>query len=223
MQPARSDHALAELRRMLADAAWAPGTRLPTERVLSERFAVNRSTLRKALSRLEVEGAIVRRVGSGTFVAVVPEAPETLAASASPVELMDARVALEPVIAREAALRARAGDLQALAVCLAHSEAADAFSDFEHWDIAFHKALAEATQNPIFATMMEVLRRMRITAEWDRLKRAAFSPELRDRYRAEHRAVFGALEHRDPAGAASAMFQHMQSVRASVSGGRWEG
>jgi len=47
----------------------APGTRLPPERTLSEMFDVNRLTLRRALSRLEVLGLVTRQHGKGNYVA----------------------------------------------------------------------------------------------------------------------------------------------------------
>jgi GntR family transcriptional regulator len=46
----------------------APGSRLPSERLLSELFDVNRLTLRKALSRLESQGLIIRKHGKGNFI-----------------------------------------------------------------------------------------------------------------------------------------------------------
>jgi GntR family transcriptional regulator len=46
-----------------------PGGRLPPERVLSETLGVNRMTLRHALDRLETEGYLDRRQGSGTYIA----------------------------------------------------------------------------------------------------------------------------------------------------------
>jgi GntR family transcriptional regulator len=47
----------------------APGDRLPSERELSERLDINRLTLRRALRILEVQGLLVRRQGSGTYIA----------------------------------------------------------------------------------------------------------------------------------------------------------
>jgi GntR family transcriptional regulator len=46
-----------------------PGTPVPPERELSERFNISRTTVRQALHDLSVEGRIVRRQGKGTFVA----------------------------------------------------------------------------------------------------------------------------------------------------------
>lgn len=45
------------------------GTVLPSERELAERFSVSRVTLRQAVSELVLEGKLIRRQGSGTFVA----------------------------------------------------------------------------------------------------------------------------------------------------------
>lgn len=216
-----SDRVFAELRRLLQAEGMAPGARLPTERALSGRLGVNRASLHKALARLEMEGAVIRQVGRGTFASAPTRAPEPVAGSASPIELMEARLTLEPAIIGEAALRARKPDLQRLELCLVRSEARDDFRGFERWDIAFHHALAAATQNPILVLVMEVMRTMRSTPEWDRLKRDSFTPQLRDRYRDEHRAILRTLEARNPAGAARAMTRHMQTVRAAVSGDPW--
>jgi GntR family transcriptional regulator len=46
-----------------------PGTVLPSERVLAERFGVARMTVRQEVDRVVAEGLAVRRPGGGTFVA----------------------------------------------------------------------------------------------------------------------------------------------------------
>jgi GntR family transcriptional regulator len=47
----------------------SPGEQLPPERDLSEKFGVNRMTLRRALQVLESQELIVRKHGVGTFIA----------------------------------------------------------------------------------------------------------------------------------------------------------
>lgn len=47
----------------------SPGEQLPPERDLSEKFGVNRMTLRRSLQVLESQGLIVRKHGIGTFIA----------------------------------------------------------------------------------------------------------------------------------------------------------
>lgn len=48
---------------------WPPDTALPSERDLTRELAVSRATVRKAIDELVGEGLVVRRHGSGTFVA----------------------------------------------------------------------------------------------------------------------------------------------------------
>ncbi len=56
------------LKRAILSGDFADGAQLPTESVLTERFGVSRFTVREALRRLQAEGLIRRRRGSGTVV-----------------------------------------------------------------------------------------------------------------------------------------------------------
>jgi GntR family transcriptional regulator/MocR family aminotransferase len=56
------------LRRAILEGNLSPGTRLPSSRVLARDFKVSRYTVEGAFDRLEMEGLVVRRRGSGTFV-----------------------------------------------------------------------------------------------------------------------------------------------------------
>lgn len=67
-----ADSAEQALRDWLAPGRHRPGDRLPPEHELGAMLGVSRGTLRTALERLESTGEIVRRQGSGTFVANVP-------------------------------------------------------------------------------------------------------------------------------------------------------
>ncbi|MEC7259289.1 MAG: phosphonate metabolism transcriptional regulator PhnF [Pseudomonadota bacterium] len=61
--------AIAEtLRGEIAAAQYRPGDRLPTEAALSQRFGVNRHTVRRALADLAEAGLVRARRGAGVFV-----------------------------------------------------------------------------------------------------------------------------------------------------------
>lgn len=79
LTPAASQ-AYEKLAQDIALGAFAPGTRLPGERMLAERIGVSRSTLRSALGALETEGRLSRSAQRGWFVPaqVVGEPPSTL-------------------------------------------------------------------------------------------------------------------------------------------------
>lgn len=62
------DEAEEALRERLAPGRARPGDRLPPEQELAKTLGVSRGTLRLALERLESNGEILRRQGSGTFV-----------------------------------------------------------------------------------------------------------------------------------------------------------
>lgn len=59
----------ATLEREIATGRWPTGSKLPTERELATRMGVSRQTVREALEELERASLIVRRQGSGTYVA----------------------------------------------------------------------------------------------------------------------------------------------------------
>ncbi|WP_083444884.1 phosphonate metabolism transcriptional regulator PhnF [Pseudorhodobacter aquimaris] len=60
------------LRNDISEGRYAPGDKLPTESRLSDRFGVNRHTVRQALSHLTEEGLVRSRRGAGSFVAATP-------------------------------------------------------------------------------------------------------------------------------------------------------
>jgi len=63
-------HQLKELIRARVRAGeWAPGSAIPSERELTERYRISRMTARQALTDLVREGVLYREQGRGTFVA----------------------------------------------------------------------------------------------------------------------------------------------------------
>lgn len=65
-----SDRLLENMRAFIAESA--PGRRLPSENSLVAKYNVSRKTIGKVLNQLENEGALIRRRGSGSYVAGQP-------------------------------------------------------------------------------------------------------------------------------------------------------
>ena len=57
------------LRHQIDQGDWRPGERVPSEQELAGRYEISRMTARKALTRLVIDGVLVRHPGKGTFVA----------------------------------------------------------------------------------------------------------------------------------------------------------
>jgi DNA-binding FadR family transcriptional regulator len=214
---------LRHIRDGIASGRWRPGDRLPTERDLAQRFGLARNTLRRRLDALAAEGAIVRMVGSGTYVAEPPASARPLEISsavvgASPAEVMEFRLLLEPQVVDLAAARATAADFARMEECLAEGERAATVPAFEEWDGALHRAIVAAGRNGIATAVYEAVDAVRRQAAWGALKERTLTPERRRLYEAHHRAVVASLRDRDPAAARAALREHLGAVREALLG-----
>jgi DNA-binding FadR family transcriptional regulator len=220
----RLDHhsALTQLRAFIAQQEVDADTRLPPERQLCDSLGVSRGELRKALAVLEEEGHLWRHVGKGTFIGQRPVAEggdvRKLASETSPAEVMRARLLLEPLIAREAAMNASSGDIAELKLCLKQSRQAQTWRQYENWDNHFHRAVAQATRNTLLLGLFDTLNTVRRAVVWGRLRAQAKAPSPDHHSFTEHEEIARAIEARDLDRAARAMRQHLESVAVKLQG-----
>ena len=137
-----------------------------------------------------------------------------LAEETNPLEIMEIRLALEPALARLAALRATPADI----ACILRTATTPVGADFTAADLAFHTAVADGARNGLAASLYGVLRQI-AEAERDRLPagvRDAFAGERIAARDAEHRRVAEAIAARDPDAAEAAMRAHLSSVSRTM-------
>jgi DNA-binding FadR family transcriptional regulator len=213
----RGESALTQLRAYLAQQAFLPETRLPPERELCDILGVSRGDLRKALAILERQGELWRHVGKGTFLGARPTAElfsvADIAAQTNPAEVMRARLAIEPELAREAALHATAGDIETMRLCLLGARRAETWRQYETWDNKLHRAVAEAAHNALLLAVFDAVNAVRRTVVWGRLRDEGPRPPPDHHSFGEHDAIVRAIEERDLGGAASRMRQHLKQVQ----------
>ena len=207
----------------IRSGAWRANGKLPTERALSEQLGVPRSAVRDALAVLESGGAVTRIIGSGTYVREIEPAQAANDATpglptASPAEIMAARLLMEPQLAPLAANNADQSDFARFDECIRHGDAADSFEEFEHWDAALHQAIAKSTHNRLVIELYAMITRARDLTEWGELKRRSLSTERREHYRREHHAIVAALQERDAVKAEAALLGHLERVRSNLLG-----
>jgi GntR family transcriptional repressor for pyruvate dehydrogenase complex len=190
--------------------------RLPPERDLAEKLGIGRAGLRKALSVLEREGQLWRHVGKGTFFGSRPiDTVADVAAMArrsNPIEVMGARISIEPEIARVAALNATPGQVAEMRACIARTRQAATWRQYEAWDNRLHRTIGEATQNTLLLGLLDTLNAVRREVTWGRLRDNPVRPPDDHHSFAEHDAIVGAIADRDTATAAAVMRAHLQSV-----------
>jgi DNA-binding FadR family transcriptional regulator len=212
-------HVRTYLTQAIQAGSFPPGARLPAERNLCEILSVSRSAVRNALALLEGEGRITRVPGSGTYVREAAHPPHDGAAPlASPAQVMDARLAIEPPMADLIVANATAADFETMSRCIAAGAAASTFESFEHWDAALHEAIAAATRNPLVVEAYRLVTRARDTAEWGALKRRSLSDENRARYQSDHERIVLALRERDADAAARELRSHLVTIRMNLLG-----
>lgn len=204
------------LRALIVDGSFTKDEPLPSERALAKRLHVSRSSVRDAFRRLEVIGLLETRHGQGTFLhelsvdnVVTPMASVLTFNRARQDDLMDARRAFEPAVARMAAARATATDLAAIDRILEEQRRkVRAGEPTIGEDTAFHAALAEATRNPVIVGVMETLNDLLVESRQRSLERRGRSLQsLRG-----HESVAAALRRNDADGAAVAMQNHIDQI-----------
>ena len=209
-----------QIREFIREGILKPGDRLPSERELSERLQVSRSSLREAISALELQGLVVSRPGAGTFVSAdgLETLVSTIAASITEArdtlnDIFEMRHILEPQIAALAAQRATADDIQAMAEAVEEQERQIARGETGvEGDTSFHFAMAQATQNwalvKVIQTVADILRESR--------DQSLQTPGRPQRSLASHRQILETIGRRDVEGALSAMEHHISEVEPAL-------
>lgn len=215
--------ALNHLRRIIQLGHYPEGSRLPTERELVAELSLGRGPIRRALAALEAEGRISRHIGQGTFVGsrpatARPEHVPQLMGSATPNDIMETRVTIEPRIAAMAAIRASDEDISYLRLCVTKSEIADTWAAWDRWDATFHRTIGLASQNSMLADLVELINKSRRSQFGSQSRKSAQGTDWRPILIGQHREITESIARRDPQGAAKAMRKHLNSVEERLFG-----
>jgi DNA-binding FadR family transcriptional regulator len=203
---------------------WRAGEKLPTERELSETYGIGRAAVRQVLAEAKQRGLITQLVGSGTYVSkdagTLLEAGETGAPGmhTSPAELMEARMLIEPMIANLVVRNGTSVDFMRMEECCTRAEHAGSMQEFEVWDGALHQAIADATHNSFIKDVFHLMNKVREQGDWGALKMKSLTPERRQAYEQEHRALVNALKDRDEERARGLMMEHLVRIRHNLLG-----
>ena len=215
-------HITAQLREAIRSGFYVTGDQLPAERELAERFATARSTIRKVLLNLETDGLIERRVGSGTFVTgddMAIDAARDIVGRVSPLELIEARLAVEPHMIRLAVLNATANEIGMLGSILDDLEQCRNDKEaFSRHDSMFHEWLARSSKNPLLLHLYQQINAVRGHGQWDAMKNKILSPEVIDEYNRQHRALHEAIGRRDIVAAVKHINEHLEKARKDLMG-----
>ncbi|MDX2358984.1 FadR/GntR family transcriptional regulator [Dietzia sp. PP-33] len=199
----------------VSDGVYRVGQALPSERELAEEFAVSRSTVRQALSSLQMIGLVVARPGSGVYVndglpddSIQRFSHVLFGGDPAPRDIMEARALLEPQIAALAAARRTDEDLRALKVAMQGVTQADGALDgmrtIEH---GFHRRLAASVGNGVISGL---LRPLLIGPE--SLAHLVEQAHKHEKFDHDHQLIYNAVRRQDAELARELMAQHLSRL-----------
>lgn len=197
-----------------------PDGRLPTERELSDTTGAPRRRIRRVLSAMEAEGLIWRRQGKGTFAGQPTEPVAALAAelgTSDPIEVMEARLCLEPEIAALCATRATSEDVARMRMLAQHVYEVEDDQMTELWDSALHRMIAQCAGNRPLQTALALLDSTRSDEGWQGARMMARSDQSLQESHDQHVAIVSAIELGDASGAREAMRAHLMSRLTALS------
>jgi len=207
-----------QLKEAIYSRKLLPGDKLPSERELAERFHASRVSVREALRALEHLGLLVimRGARGGAFVAEAKSASITASLSTmlrltdtSVNDLTEARVLLEPDLARMAAKRATQDDINQIAALMAEQERALKSRSPHHYDLKFHRLVARAAKNPVLALVMNSVADLIVEV----ISSLKLNLDVHKHVNQFHRQVFLAIKNHDEDKAYHLMFRHVLDVQ----------
>jgi DNA-binding FadR family transcriptional regulator len=219
----RLDNLTQELARRIVDGEYTAGERLPTEAALQQQWSVSRSVVRETMKVLASQGLVRIEQGRVTFVSDSNLTPlkdqisfalrraEKRPAKDDPLaewsELLDVRRVLEIAVAERAARFASPQDIEAMQAAIdVLKNQPNEPEGYVDADLAFHRALADATQNPLWSVLLgslnDLLRRYREAGFVGR-DGVLFAAR-------QHQKILDAVKSRDAEAAREAMQTHLK-------------
>ena len=205
----RDGGAFSELVETLRERFAAEGT-LPAERTIAKELNVKRHQLRGALEVLRANGEIgppTSRRGSSAW-----RNEESLIRATNPIEVIEMRFAIEPSLARLAALRASPAEIADILRAATTSGGVDTGAA----DLIFHKTIAASTHNKLASALYALLRQIGTDVRLRLGSGTGANPQRLAQRDAEHRAVAEAIAARDADAAERAMRAHLSAVQRRI-------
>ena len=213
MKDRRLYHSVAKkILKLIESGVFPPGSRLPGERELAEKFGVSRVTIREAEIALQALGHIRIKTGSGVYVLKIKEENKAGIPDISAFELTEARLLFESETAALAARDISDETLDLLEMQIETMQNAEDEDEAERADRNFHLTIATAAGNTAVRYMVEKLWEIRTDLEPVRKVYESVCTQDMATRSDEHTEILEALRNRDPAAARNAMQKHFRRL-----------
>ena len=205
-----------QLRESIFKGDYQPGQRLPNERELAEVFGTSRIIVREAIWDLKKSGLVEVKRGAhgGAFVLEMSHDAVTSVmrdvanlGGVRSAHIIEVRLLMEPAAAALAAERATEHDLREMSRYL-EPVPKQQTDEYVRWQIGFHRLVAKASQNPLFAMQLNIL--------LDFCEDMILSLKPKDRVyhdTTSHPAILDSIILRDAEGARRLFHDHLLQIK----------
>ena len=204
-----------QLKRLLIEGEWAPGTKIPSENELADMFNVSRITVRQALQKLNALGLLETRFGEGSFVRIVDVGesmnsliPVMYLGEQSAQEVFEFQMIIETECARLAARRATVEDIKELKETLERMEECENNRDLKAFGVAdldFHFKIAKITRNALVIKTISILQDVLESSMDDVIGKMGCENGI-----FYHKEIIHAIEEKEEVKAANTMKEHIK-------------
>ena len=229
-----------QIREMIETGELTPGDQLPTTHELADALQVSRPSVREALAALEILGLVDSRPGSGCYVRIPPapvrpqEVKPIISSWASAEDILEARLAYEPVCASLAALRRTEKDLEEMR-CTPELVMVDIErvaiglparftncqtppnlppADFQD---SLHAVISRSSRNPVLAAFGKAISEAVRSPTWQKMMRQIYlSPENSSHFFKHYESLYDAIAVQDAGLAESIMREHLLTLSATL-------
>lgn len=220
-----ADQVAERIEKLIVDGVLKVGQALPSERRLVEKLGCSRSALREGLRVLRGRGIVDTEQGRGSFVAdlsrtgnatplmhLFSSQPRTL------FDLLEVRGVLEAESARLAALRAT--DVDRVLIKRRYDEMVEAHEnpqshdpqELARLDHAFHRAISEASHNPVLVHTLQSLSELMISTVFASVNNLYCRPAQKRQIDRQHSRLYHAVIEQLPEQAQRAAREHINSI-----------
>jgi len=206
MEQSLVDKAYEYVKTQILTLSYRPGQAL-SEAKIAEEMGISRTPVREAIRRLMAEGLVTWIPGQGKLVYILSLRDLE--------EIFEIKLSLESMVAASAAANRTEAEARELERIMADMEAAEASGDVDGWmeaDMQYHELLYRLANKPRVRQIITNL-----NEQWHRLRLGLVALEMRMAVSVrEHRRVTDAIVAGEPDGAATAMADHLKSLRNNL-------
>lgn len=216
-------YVIEQIQSMVMNGTLKIGDKLPSERDLVEQLGVSRTSIREALSALEVIGLIESRQGEGNFISgniesnfFEPLSVMFMLNKGNPEDILELRMIIEVEAAAIAAKNIKEEDKEEIRILLDRLANAENDKESAKLDAQLHYRIAEITGNYLIITLLKAVSNLMETFIENARVIILQEENKRELLMEQHKKICNALFEGDSQKVVLAMKEHLKTINDAM-------